>query len=94
MSAKAKVTSKGQITLPKKLREDLNLKTGDTVQFEPSEDGGYRMIAKTARFADLRGVLKPDGPPLSADDIVEIVNKARNASADAVASQAVERKPR
>jgi AbrB family looped-hinge helix DNA binding protein len=31
---KAKITSKGQITLPKKLRENLNLKPGDILEFE------------------------------------------------------------
>lgn len=31
---KAKITSKGQITLPKKLREDLNLSSGDILEFE------------------------------------------------------------
>lgn len=35
----AKVTSKGQITLPKAVRERLGLKQGSTVVFEEDENG-------------------------------------------------------
>ena len=34
----AKVTSKGQITIPKEVREKLNIKEGDLVSFYPNED--------------------------------------------------------
>ncbi|WP_036223298.1 AbrB/MazE/SpoVT family DNA-binding domain-containing protein [Mesoaciditoga lauensis] len=35
----AKVTSKGQVTIPKEIREKLNLKKGDKVLFIEKEDG-------------------------------------------------------
>ena len=35
----ATITSKGQITIPKKVREALGLKAGDRVLFLPEEDG-------------------------------------------------------
>lgn len=38
----SKLTSKGQITIPKEVREDLGLRPGDEVEFEP-EDGVYRL---------------------------------------------------
>lgn len=39
---KAKLTTKGQITLPRRLRDRLGLRTGDEVEFL-EEDGGFRL---------------------------------------------------
>lgn len=36
---KARITSKGQITIPKKVRTSLGLKKGDEVEFEASGKG-------------------------------------------------------
>jgi len=56
MTALAKVTSKGQITLPKEVRELLHIQTGSIVVFEQEEE---RLIVKTARtLQDFKGVLK------------------------------------
>jgi AbrB family looped-hinge helix DNA binding protein len=38
----ATVTSKGQITLPKRLRERLGLKRGSRIRFRVDADGGLR----------------------------------------------------
>lgn len=38
-SFRAKVTSKGQITVPVEIRKLLGVKAGDTIRFEPHEDG-------------------------------------------------------
>lgn len=81
MNVVAKVTSKGQITLPAELRKALGLKAGDTVKFRKNESGNYELVAKPLRFEDLRGIVPYDGPPLTDDDIVEIVRQARDARA-------------
>lgn len=80
--ASAKVTSKGQITLPAKLREQLGIKPGDRLDFEQGPDGKVELVARTKTFAGLKGILKYDGPPLSDDDIVELVRQARSGRAD------------
>ena len=57
-----KMTSKGQVTIPKRLRDLLGLKPGSAIEFELADDG--RVILKPARrppksqFARLRGTLK------------------------------------
>lgn len=38
-----KLTSKGQVTVPKSIREQLSLKPGDAVEFEIGEDGQVRL---------------------------------------------------
>ena len=57
---RARITSKGQVTIPSAVREQLGLRTGDEITFEP----------KTLRFSatprpklsDLYGILAPTGP--------------------------------
>ena len=43
MSYEATVTSKGQITIPKAVRERMGLRKGETVLFR-FENGGVRMV--------------------------------------------------
>jgi len=42
----ATLTSKGQITLPAKVREDLGLDAGDKIDFVAEERGSYRIVAR------------------------------------------------
>ena len=58
--ASAKVTSKGQITLPAKLREQLGIRPGDRLDFERNSKGGVELVARRTTAADLRGILKTD----------------------------------
>jgi AbrB family looped-hinge helix DNA binding protein len=57
--ASAKVTSKGQVTIPKSVRDDLGLRTGDVIEFVPT-DGFYALKKKvtTSPFDKYRGVAK------------------------------------
>ena len=55
----AKVTAKGQITIPKHVREKLNLRPGDKVRFEMDDDGGARMKAINRSIDEIAGMLKP-----------------------------------
>ena len=77
MTITAKLTSKGQITLPIELRRALGLKPGDQVTFCKTSKGNYELSVKTKTMRDLHGLIPYDGPPLSRDDIVEIVRRAR-----------------
>ncbi len=68
---RAKLTSKGQVTIPKGVRERLGLRTGDEVEFV--EEAGAVRIAKrvvASPFSKYRGYLKElaGGEP---DEIVE-----------------------
>jgi len=56
-SFRAKVTSKGQITVPAEIRKSLGLKTGDHLRFEQQE-GGIRLVRDTDEnpFEKWRGI--------------------------------------
>lgn len=79
----AKLTSKGQITLPARLRDRLGVKPGDRIDFVESETGNVEIVARRKTLADLRGVIPYDGLPLTDDDIVRWVEEARAARAEA-----------
>jgi AbrB family looped-hinge helix DNA binding protein len=52
------VTSKGQITIPKAVREALHLEAGDTVSFDLYPDGTVVLVARNAPIEALFGLLK------------------------------------
>ena len=47
------LTSKGQVTIPKQVREALSIKSGDSLFFRVEENGAT--IAKTPDFLSLAG---------------------------------------
>ena len=52
------VTSKGQITIPKAVRDRLRLEEGDKVYFDVGEDGAVRMVARNRPMEELFGLLR------------------------------------
>ena len=69
--AKTKLTSKGQITVPKDVRERLGLRPGDEIEFV-EENGSFvvRRHVDARAFEKWRGFLK-DLAGRRADDLVE-----------------------
>jgi antitoxin PrlF len=64
------VTSKGQTTIPKKIRDGLGLKPKDQLHFTLLPDGTVIMRAKMRRIAELYGALHKRGrKPLSVADV-------------------------
>jgi antitoxin PrlF len=76
----AKVTSKGQITLPAKLRSRLRIEAGDNIVFSETPDGGFRIGAKRESLRDLKGIVR-SGPAVTSADVKKWVEEARERSA-------------
>ena len=53
--AEATITSKGQITIPKPVRDALGLETGDRVEFIETDEG-YRLCPVTGDLRELKGM--------------------------------------
>jgi len=70
------VTSKGQITMPKAIRDRLGLQTGDRVEFRITARGEVVVEASTVDLRDLRGALKAEGPGASIEDMKQAVRTA------------------
>ena len=61
----ATVTSKGQITVPKEIREHLGIEPGDRITFEIGSEGAVTVESATVDVRSLRGALKRRGGSVS-----------------------------
>jgi AbrB family looped-hinge helix DNA binding protein len=59
------LTSKGQTTIPKDVRERLNLHTGDRLEFVIDEDGRVLVLPASIDASELVGILKRPAKPVS-----------------------------
>jgi antitoxin PrlF len=60
MKKQAKVTSKGQITVPREIRRRLGVRAGDRLLFEEDGDGvRITAVRKESAFAKYRGIGTP-----------------------------------
>jgi AbrB family looped-hinge helix DNA binding protein len=57
----ATVTSKGQVTIPKKVREILRIGPGDRIEFVVDDEGEVRVSAGRNDVRDLKGLLHRPG---------------------------------
>lgn len=73
---RARVTSKGQVTLPAEMRRQLDIKPGDDVDFVMEEKATYVNVVKRKKLMDLYGSLKIEGPPITKKEIREAAAKA------------------
>lgn len=78
----ATMTSKGQLTVPKEIREKLGLKPGDRVDMVIESDGSVRMRPASLKARDTFGILakyghqgKPDTPEEMDESIKEYIRK-------------------
>jgi antitoxin PrlF len=74
----ATVTSKGQVTLPKSLRESLSIRAGDKLEFT-MEAANQISVRKKRKPGSSQGCaqkfLKKDHPPLTDDQIKEAIGQ-------------------
>jgi AbrB family looped-hinge helix DNA binding protein len=60
MQKEAKITSKGQITIPREVRRLLGVRAGDKLRFESDENGvRVRPVRSESPFAKYRGIGNP-----------------------------------
>lgn len=77
----ATLTSKGQFTLPAEIRQALDLRSGDKLRFELTDDMQLTVVPKRRRsIRELRQLLPPLtlGRPLTQADIDDAVTGAMN----------------
>lgn len=67
--ATATVTSKGQVTIPKEIRDYLKLRTGGRLEFLVDPQGGVRITPATAEVRQLKGLISPTGKTVSLEDM-------------------------
>lgn len=68
----ATLTSKGQITIPVDVRNDLKVDAGDRVEFVQIAPGRYEFVAATRSVTELKGMFGPAKKTVS----IEAMNMA------------------
>lgn len=69
------LTSKGQITIPKRIRELLALEIGDRVVFHVRDDGAVVLAPANVDLRTLRGMIKPRKRGVSVEGMKEAVRR-------------------
>ena len=73
----ATLTSKGQITIPKEVRERLGVEAGDRLEFVEEEKGVYKVVAATKDVRHLKGLVPRRGRSVSVEEMKTAVRKSR-----------------
>ena len=74
--ATATITSKGQITIPKEVRDALGVAAGDRVEFVAEEEGVYRIVPATRDVRHLKGLVPKPSKPVSVEAMGRAVARA------------------
>jgi antitoxin PrlF len=70
----ATLTTKGQITIPKEVRDHLGVETGDRLSFVVQEDGTVIVRPITRHVRELGGLLRRPGQrPVSVDEMDQAI---------------------
>jgi AbrB family looped-hinge helix DNA binding protein len=76
----ATITSKGQITIPVSVRNDLKVDAGDRVEFIQIAPGRYEFVAATHSISELKGMFGKPAKTVSIEDMNQAIAR-RGASA-------------
>lgn len=71
----ATLTSKGQTTVPKDIRDHLHLRPGDRIEFVIEADGRVVLVSASFDAADLAGALLRPKRPVSLDAMKAAISK-------------------
>jgi antitoxin PrlF len=69
----AKLTSKGQLTIPKDVRDALGVGPGDRVDFVRMADGNFAVMPATKSIKRLKGIIPKPRTPVSLEDMDEAI---------------------
>ena len=69
------ITSKGQVTLPKPIRDQLHLRPGDKIDFALEGDG-LRVTPVTASVTQLKGMVPKPAAPVSLEEMDAAIARA------------------
>ena len=70
------MTSKGQLTVPKDVRQKLGLKPGDRIRFLIEADGRVRLMPAKRDISELVGILPKPKRTLRLEEMDEAIEQA------------------
>ena len=69
----ATLTAKGQITLPKAFRQELNLKAGDKIDFVMLDNGVIQIVPLKQPSSKLKGIIPKPKKAVSIEEMNEAI---------------------
>ena len=75
----ATLTSKGQVTIPTKIRKALNLKTGDSLDFVLSGEDTISIVPYRTPITKLRGIVSKPKTPVSLAEMEQAIGRGGDA---------------
>ncbi len=67
------ITSKGQLTVPKAIREKYGLQSGDKVEFLDDPELGLRIVPVTQPLSRLKGMVPKPDKTISLEDMQNVI---------------------
>jgi len=72
----AKLTSKGQITIPKEVRKALGVHTGDRLAFRIQDNGAVLVEAEKVSLKSLRGAVQTKVKGVTVEAMKDVIRRA------------------
>ncbi len=69
----AKITSKGQITIPREIRAFLDLHSGDKINFIIDDSGQVNFVPVTKDVTTLKGIIPKPKRAVSVEDMKDTI---------------------
>lgn len=74
--ASATITSKGQVTIPVYVRNQLGLSAGDRIEFIMNDQTGrYEVVPATRPVTALKGIIRKPAKPVSIEDMNSAISQ-------------------
>lgn len=67
------VSSKGQVTIPARVRAAMGLEPGSRVEFVETGGGQYAIVPVTSPVTALKGMLRKPPAPVSVEDMANAI---------------------
>jgi antitoxin PrlF len=72
----ARLTSKGQVTIPKEVRKAMGLRTGDRLAFRLHQDGTAVIKAEKVSLKSLRGAVRTEVKGVTVEAMNDAIRRA------------------
>lgn len=76
----ATITSKGQITIPKDIRAQLDLHAGDKISFVQDDDGTVNLVPIKKSLSAIKGLIAKPNKSVSIEDMNKTVKRKASRS--------------
>jgi antitoxin PrlF len=71
--ASALITSKGQVTVPIQVRDELGLKSGDRIEFVNDGTGRFYLEPKKGSIMEMEGIFKSTAKPMTIEEMHDAI---------------------